>query len=412
MKNTLRRAAARIAENEFWLLWVYGVPFVLSSNLPHLLVYAAFAAIPLFWLARRIARGVWSVATPLDVPLALLLGLGIVGVAVSNDWRTSVAVYVDWVGGIALYYGLVNSITAPRARVLVGILLGVGLVMAGVGLLGLNFSDKFLPVAIYPFLPKLDLSVLNPRGFAPNIVAGAIAPLVPLALVWTTTQQGLRRVLVLGVALFLLAVVIVTQSRGALIGLVVAFGILSVWRVPRLMWLAPLVVLVLVAGLVYLGPERVSEIILVSDSNGSAGGRVELWDRALRMFQDFPFTGIGLGTFESTVFTLFPLLQNNPGAPTPHAHNLYLEMGVDFGIGGFVAFLGLVTGAFGAAVQYLKRAHTRFDSAFAIGLLAGLITFLLHSLLDAVMVSTKVAFIIWILLALIVVQAASARREP
>lgn len=412
MNNILRRAAARIAENEFWLLWVYGVPFVLSSNLPRLLLYAALATIPLFWIARRVARGVWSVRTPLDLPLALLLGLGIIGVAVSNERTTSISVYAEWVGGAALYYGIVNSTTPTRMPLLVRMLLVLGVVMAGVGLLGVNFSDKFLPVAIYPFLPKVDFSFLNPRGFAPNIVAGAIAPIVPLALAWTTMQGRVRRAVLTGTALVLLAVIILTQSRGALLGLVVAFGILSVWHVPRLIWLAPVVALVLVLGLIYIGPAHLAEIVLVSDSNGSAGGRLELWDRALRMFQDFPFTGIGLGTFESTVLTLFPLLQNNPGAPVPHAHNLYLEMGADFGVGGFVAFLGLVTAALGTAMQNVKRARTRFDSVLAIGLLAGYVTFLLHSVLDAVAVSTKVAVVIWMLLALIVAQARTLRREP
>lgn len=412
MKNLLRRAAARIAENEFWLLWVYGVPFLLSSNLPPPVFYASLATIPLFWLVRRTAQGAWSVRTPLDVPLGLLLTLGLVGVAVSNDFATSAHVYGEWIAGMGLYYGIVNSVTGARLKIVVWVLLGLAFGMGVVGLLGLNFTAKFLPAAIYALLPKLNLESLNPRGFAPNIVAGALAPVVPLAAVWALTRRGWLRVgLAIG-ALFLLGVVILTQSRGALLGLVGAFGILSVWRVPRLVWAVPIVVVAAVAAIFYFGPRPLAEFILVSDSTGSAGGRLELWDRALRMFQDFPFTGIGLGTFEPTVFTMYPLFQNAPGAPAPHAHNLYLQMGVDFGVGGFVAFLGLVTTALSTAFWNLRRADARPAAVLAVGLLASYAAFLLHGLLDAVAVSTKVSIIIWLMLALIAAQANRAELTP
>jgi putative inorganic carbon (HCO3(-)) transporter len=116
------------------------------------------------------------------------------------------------------------------------------------------------------------------------------------------------------------------------------------------------------------------------------------------MMRDFSFTGIGLGTFEETVLSLYPLFVANPGAPQPHAHNLFLQMGVDFGIGGFVAFLGLVTVALVGGWQNIRRAEDATTQWLAIGLLAGILVFLLHSLLDAVFVSTKVSVVIWSML--------------
>lgn len=412
MNELTRRGAARIAENEFWLLWVFAAPLLFSSNVPPVVLYGALLTIPFFWFARRIARGSWTIATPLDIPLLALLGLGIIAVLVSNDRATSLRLYAEWVGGIGLYYALVNGLTTVRLEKGVWILLALGAAMGVVGLLGLRYSDKFLPIPlIYDALPKFDFAFLNPRGFTPNIVAGALAPLVPLAIAWGYAQTRVWRIAGGVFAFFLIGVIVLTQSRGALLGLGLVLCGFVLWRAQRLRWLVLVVLALGIVAAVMLGVENVGGIILASDANDSAVSRVELWDRALRMLRDFPFTGIGIGNFEATILTLYPLLENSPGVPQPHAHNLYLQMGVDFGIGGMVAYLGLVTTTLAIGLQNVKRAP-RAKQWLAYGLLAGYAVFLIHSLLDAVMVSTKVSFLIWFLLALLMALARSVDETP
>jgi len=407
----VRRGAAWIARHEFWLFWVFAAPLVLSSNLPAGILYLAFAVIPVFWVARRIERGEWTVPTPLEVPLAILLGLGLVGIAVSNDTAVSIRFYLELVGGIAVYYSAVNGILATRFSYGIGTILVLGAGLGLVGLLGLDFSDKFLPVLIYPLLPKFNLGFLNPRGFTANIVAGAIAPVVPLALAWSAVRSGVGRIAVLALALGVMAIVILTQSRGALIGLGVAFGILLVWRIPRLIWLVPVAAALLAAAVFFFGAGNLIETVFASDSTGSAGGRLELWERAIQILRDFPFTGIGIGTFRSVVLTLYPLFQNDPAAPLPHAHNLYLQMGLDYGIGGIVAFVGLVLTALGMGARNIRRAPNAVLNAAAVGLLAGYVVYAMHSLLDAVAISTKVSIVVWLMLALMMALATERVRE-
>lgn len=402
----LRRGAAWIARHEFWLVWVVAAPLLLSSNLPRVVLYLALATLPLFWLARKLATGMWSAATPLDVPLAILLGLGLVGVGVSSDVARSARLYLEMLGGIAVYYGIVNGIAAQRLSYGIWTLLVLGAGLGLVGLLGLEPTTKFLSLPEIRLVPKLDLDFLNPRGFTANIVAGAIAPVVPLAVAWGLTQSGARRVLALALAPGLFAIVILSQSRGALVGLAVGLGILLVWRVPRLIWLVPFAAAFLVAAVVFLGPDTFAQALLASDSTGTAGGRLELWDRAVRMMRDFPVTGIGIGTFEPVLRTLYPLARSSSDAPQPHTHNLYLQMGVDLGLGGMIAFLGMVTTALGIGIRNLRRASDDSIRACAVGLLAGYVTFLVHGLLDAAAISTKVSVIAWLILALMMALAA------
>ncbi len=409
-----------MAANEFWLLWVYGAPLLFASNVPLWFLLAALLTIPLFWIARRLTHGVWSIATPLDVPLAILLALGLVAVVVSNDRLWSARLYGELLGGIALYYGIVNGLArvgtktrsasgdahwTRQTRLARGVyfLLALGAGMAVFGVLGLRVTDKFLPLSvIYNALPQVDVSFLNPRGFTPNIVAGALAPLVPLAFAFAWMQQRKRRALALVIALLMASVIFLTQSRGALLGLALGFGVMLLWRVPRAGWLI-LIALLLGGSFLILNPMRDVGALLFDDSANTVKGRIELWERALFILRDFPFTGIGLGAFESNVLVLYPLFENTPGEPIPHAHNLYLQMGADYGVGGFIAFLALVTTTLGVGIHNARRLRATREGWLAIGLLASVVAFLGHGLLDAIFSSTKVSVDVWMIVGMMMV---------
>ncbi len=417
MTRTLswRRAATLIADNESWLVWVYGVPLLISSSIPLWLLAGALGTVPLFWFARRIARGQWSVNTPLGLPIGLFLVLGLMAVAVSIDLLLSVRLYAEFVGGAALYFGIVNGLSGSKvenanasraegkrfARVL-WVLLAIVLAMGFAGALGLRFSDKFLPVQLYPYLPKFDFSIFNPRGFTPNIVAGAIAPAVPLCWLWGWRQPRAWRVVLYGISFFLLGVIVLTQSRGAVIGIAVSAALIAFWLKPRIGWV--IAVLLVGATALFLGMEANRAVdSSPDDSTVTAAGRFELWSRALYIAQDFPFTGIGLGTFSQVVPVMYPLFINSPDAPIPHAHNMYLQMAVDYGVGGFVAFGGMVLTVLLLGAVTLKRTRAAPSELLVTGLVGGYIVFLAHGMLDAVVVSTKVSVVMWIMVALLTV---------
>ncbi len=414
------RAAAFVTRHEFWLLWIYGVPWLLASSLPPILVAAALGTIPLFWLARRIARSTWTTPTPIDLPIVLLLVMGLVGVAVSADRETSLLAYGELLGGVAVFYGLVNGLCAPpRTRDLyqaiwLFLLLGAG--MGLVGILGLRYSEKFFSIpSLLSIVPHLDFPFFNPSGFTPNIVAGAVAPVIPLC--WAAAAgrdesvSRPRRVVLFGLSLVLCAVVVLTQSRGAVLGLAAAMVVLILWRVPRAIWLAPLGVISAASAFYWLGAENTENLFLTSEASAKAVGRFELWNRALSMLQDFPFTGIGLGRFQDIIVRMYPVFLNSTSAPLPHAHNLYLQTGVDYGLPGLVAFLGLVTSALGVGVIALQRTRGLTQNWLAVGALAGYLVYLVHGLVDAVAVSTKVSFIVWFLLALMVLLSKQNRNR-
>jgi putative inorganic carbon (HCO3(-)) transporter len=133
-------------------------------------------------------------------------------------------------------------------------------------------------------------------------------------------------------------------------------------------------------------------------------GRTELWSRALYALQDFPFTGLGMNTFRSIVPRLYPLFLVGPQPDIGHAHNEFLQAGLDLGLPGLIAFVALYLGAFWMLVKVWRAESLDtllFYHATALGLGGGLLAHLIYGLTDAVALGAKPGLLFWMLLGLI-----------
>jgi putative inorganic carbon (HCO3(-)) transporter len=156
--------------------------------------------------------------------------------------------------------------------------------------------------------------------------------------------------------------------------------------------------------------------------------RGEIWDGALSMVQDFPLTGTGLGTFRRLVYALNPVLEANHTADIGHAHNVFLQVALDLGLPGLVAYLALVgialwIGWRAAWIPGPREVEPPPASAFAeetpvmsgefrwlgIGIVGSLLAFHVYGLTDAIALGAKPGVAFWMLLAL---SAALWRSSP
>jgi len=140
-------------------------------------------------------------------------------------------------------------------------------------------------------------------------------------------------------------VLVLTQSRGALVGFAVALFVVAVGRDRRWGWAAPVLAVAVAVGVALYGVQPTLDLVMggVGDSAiRSAEGRLELFSRGLYMLQDFPFTGVGLGMFPRVLPLLYPLFLVGPDTEVPHVHNIYLQIGIDHGFPGLIAFLAFI----------------------------------------------------------------------
>jgi putative inorganic carbon (HCO3(-)) transporter len=291
------------------------------------------------------------------------------------------------VASIIVYYAAVNFCAAwavlglPRLGpwLLVWGLVGTGVMLSGLALMGVKWAAK-VPV-LRPLLARLP-TVLSETINA-NVMGGILAVIVStsiglLLIGWCGHRWG-GRLALLGASLGIVAVLVLTQSRGAWMGFATLAVITGV-----LVW--------------HLGLDRVAGLLLTSQTVQTVGSRVEIWSRALYMIQDFPFTGIGMGTFRQVANVLYPFFLAGPDAEIPHAHNLFLQVAVDLGLPGLVAWLAVLLLVMVAAWQTYRRGRTCGDhwlAGLGAGLLCSQVALVVHGLTDAVTWGTRPAIIVW-----------------
>lgn len=394
-----RGTAMWITRWEIFLLAPAILCLALSANLSFAVIGLALGWIVCLWLCRFIALGHWSVRTTVDLPIALLFVVLPFNLYASPDPSTSLRGVWKSVGEVAVLYAVANwANSEARLRWFESALIVLGIVVALLSLLTLNLPETklFAFGQLSALLPRTILPLLNPLGVNANAAGGLFAVLLPLALsnlIWSSTRSS-RLVALVGSLIFGI-VVLLSQSRGAWIGVAIALVVMALAVKRRFLFLVPLVGVALVVGISILGIQPALDYVSGGTALSSAPGRMEVWQHAVFILQDFPFTGIGLESFPKIAASLYPFFLLGPDTEIPHTHNIYLQAGVERGIPGMIAFIGMLTALSVTSLIQLRRArHTPFFG-LAIGLFGSLVVFLTHGLFDNVIYTLKVSALIW-----------------
>jgi O-antigen ligase len=373
-----------LASIEIWPVALLVAAAVISARLlPWALGLAAA-----FWLVRLLAYGHLSLRTPADWGILLLLLMVPVTLWVTPVPETTRTQVFRLLSGVALYYAIVNwSTTTRRLR-----LLAFGTWLAGLGLASYALvsvqwaTDKlpFIPGFLYEHLPSLTSDAVNP-----NVMAGSLVLVLPCALAcllfgWQSLGR-LDRILAGTSGLAVSGVLVGTQARGALLALLAVLALLVVLRWRR-GWLLMLALAAASAIVVWsLGVHVALEPLIASGTLGSLEGRLEVWSRAVYMIRDFPFTGVGMGSFGQIADIFYPFFLFPPGAIT-HAHNLFLQVATDLGIPGLIAWLSVLLVVISTAWRVYRDGSLRRDGWMAglgAGLLSSQVALAVHGMTDA-----------------------------
>lgn len=397
-----RAALAWVADWQIVPVVLLAPIFMLADRLPGGVVALAAVAILPLWGIRRVVRGRFFEATPVDIPLLVLAATLPVGVWASAVPVLSLPLLLQNLLGLTLFYALVNSLTSARRVELAGwVMLAGTAVLTGLGLIGTAWGtgDKFLPVELSQRIPYLMGTFWYSAGLHPNLVGGVLATLAPLtaAYAWSTRSWPLRLLLWL---LFLIAslALILTQSRGALMGFAVALVVVAIGCKRR--WLWPVLALAAIAALIvalFGGPSALDSAIETAGASAVLSGelRLELLSRGIYMVQDFPLTGIGLGMFPQVLPILYPSLLMGVGGEVGSVHNLYLQMGIDHGIPGLIAYLAFLMLLWVMGIRAIRLSRGQPWEPLAIGLLGGLAAYCTHGMVDAIWATPRSSPIIW-----------------
>jgi len=391
--------------------------------------------------------------TALNGPILLLMFMVLVSIWATYDLRVSLPKISGMVLGVGAYFAAVREARGKTGwwRVL-GVYLASGLGIAAIGLLGTRWATSKLQFInpIFERIPQLISGLQGAEaGIHPNEVGGALAWVLPISLIlsvylvyprrdsglrpgdgpfqwavcwWANSRKvyrwGLRLAWWLA-ALFVSGVFVLAQSRASYVGILVvclASG-LAVLAMRR-MWV---VLGLLISGGLVSGvllwwqeiPQRWFNQWLMGMyawgvfSPDSVEGRLEIWFRAIYAIQDFSFTGMGMNTFREVVQVLYPISSTNVEINVGHAHNEFLQAGLDLGIPGLIAFIALYIGAFAILIysgrqgRSLEPGARALQWAVLLGLGGSLLAHMVYGLMDAVALGAKPGILFWMLLGLI-----------
>jgi putative inorganic carbon (HCO3(-)) transporter len=144
-------------------------------------------------------------------------------------------------------------------------------------------------------------------------------------------------------------------------------------------------------------------------------GRPGIWSQALDAIRQFPLTGVGLGAFRQVAHLFGPVTPSQPDVDIAHAHNVFLQVGVDLGIPGLVGYVALIGAALWCCVQTSQVNESRFGW-LATGIASALLGFHVYGLTDTIALGAKPGVVFWLLLGLAVgawqVDGAQDREPP
>lgn len=404
-----------------WLL--LAAPVLIFPDLAPVLVAPLIGGLALLWLVQR-----WRLGTPIwpDTPFTRVMWLWtaavIVGILVSAEPALTLPKATNLCLGLATWRYLSLVITNRRALAWgVALYLAVGAAFVAGGVLGADWSFKISWVEkIVAALPwqTLHLPGSPAVGVHTNQLAGTLVLYLPCVVcLWLGWRPARARWLVwllgLAAAVALIFWLALSQSRSGWLAALAGLALLALARISliarpslrRAVWVG-LAVCLLAAGwsLARLNPDLLARLWTeppretVVGSLTSLAFRREVWHWATVAIADFPITGVGLGVFRHMVHRLY-LTQIPVGYDFGHAHNMFLQVALDVGLPGLVAYLALLIVALLSGGWVFR--HDPAGRPLALGLAVGLVALHIYGLTDAIAPGAKNGLSLWLALALL-----------
>ena len=282
-------------------------------------------------------------------------------------------------------------------------LLAVGLLLYVCGYVAADRTDgidRYIFVVALSLYIAIAVVVLTTRD---NLTRDIEPPFIPLLIerndlallvAWMffvcavfRTSAGSR---LAGIVAFLIVVAVAavvslaTQSR--LVAVISVLGILFFARIERRVpwswWIGLGVAVACFLAVEYQSVERLVRRAMLAEGMTSVSSRVYLWRTGWEMFLNAPWFGHGLGGFAELFDTYRSAAPVEPGLDvrfTPWPHNVLIEILVEKGIAGLMAFLALLALA---VANLTDKARENFkDARRAAGFL--LLTLIIAGLLDS-----------------------------
>ncbi len=374
--------------------------------------------VPLTWILTYFKRGhllPHSGLNPLLLALVLVLATS---QYLTVDPATSLEKVAGTVLGLFLFFTTMEVIRSRRGLLLaMAAVAWVGLALVLTSLLFIDWKMKIgwiTQLALYLPVTPGALPGLGEK-LNPNPVAGTLALIIPLLAALSSYAYSRRKdpetrlanltllIALTGLVLSLFLGLLTQSFSGwiaALVGLVILgaghYGWLKEGLERRRIWTR--------RGLAafFMGLPVISSAPWLLSRFLELGNRPVIWDSALMVVQDFPFTGAGMSTFSDlSERVYFIMIGDDVLTEISSAHNGFLQTAVDLGVPGLVTYVALWVASVRTLWILLRRRHGGAYDHVAIGCLGALAAAWVYQITDAIPLGAKVGALWWITLGIV-----------
>lgn len=371
-------------------LCAFTFPFLPTMALVGLVLYSFMAMV----IKLICDDNVKFVRTPLDLPIILfgivLLMSAFTSFAVANSLRV-VMVYLAF---MTSYFLLTNTIrTKKQLYALISSLMVAAFFVAVYGIyqhiFGFPEGATWIDSDMFSDIETRVVSTFE----NPNVLGEYLLLMIPIgmALIWSAPKwynKGLNLCLTGVLALCM----IYTYSRGNWLGLIFAAFVFLVFYDRRFIWLGAILLLF---SPMFLPETILNRFLSIGDTTDtSTSYRVYIWFGTFALLKNYWFCGIGPGP---EAFSLIYPHYSYAGIVAPHAHNLYLQIMVEDGILGVIAFAFMIIVYFKDAISTYLKTTDKNLKAIIIGLASGMFGFLIQGLFDNVWYNYRIVLMFFII---------------
>lgn len=385
--------------------WVCAAAWFLRTALTDVLDKQVSTQSPSSHLRRRLTM-IFKGLSSLDWAVLALLVLGFISTRIASNFGVANREFRVMVFDPALFYALVRAtqLTIPQSRRLIYALLLSGTAVCVIGLWQFARGDVIAADGV---------NRIYAVWGSPNNVALFLGRLFPLAFVFALLLTGRARWVFAALAALFGLTIYLTYSRGTLllgIPASILFILLVLVTKSGLRSRTTRIVLVVVAVIAVVALLPVASTArfqsLFQSGTGTGFFRVAVWTSALQMIRDHPFWGVGLDNFlyEYPKYIL-PEAWREPNLS--HPHNLILDFWVSLGILGVAVLVWMLIEFFRRAWRLftLPAAASSSESvwvrALALGLMASMVDFIAHGMIDSAYFVIDLAYVFILSLALV-----------
>ena len=204
------------------------------------------------------------------------------------------------------------------------------------------------------------------------------------------TISDYKRILIAGATAVCVLAFLLTYSRAGYIAFVGAAGVFVLLVAPKLVPVGIIVAILLIPFI----PQSIINRLLTIGKDTSSTYRIYIWQSAFNIAKDYWAQGIGMGP--SAFQIIYSGYNSSRASNAMHAHNVFLNIWVEVGIGGLIAMSAYIFRQIKRGLQNFFSSKDMKIKLYTAAGLASMTAFIIFSLVEYTWFYPRVMLCFWI----------------